>query len=113
MEKVVIFDNDCRLCLNVVSFIRKHNRRAPFHFVPQQSDEGRSLIRKLSVPPEDTNTVIYITNEKYSVRSSAVLRILKDMGGPWKLFYVFILVPAFIRDAVYRFVARHRRWFFR
>jgi predicted DCC family thiol-disulfide oxidoreductase YuxK len=112
MDKVIIFDSACRFCLSVVRFIRKHNRRAVFHFVPQQSDEGSLLIRELSVPEKDTNTVIYITGRSYLLRSSAVFSILRDMGFPWKLFYAFMLVPAFFRDSIYRFVARHRKWFF-
>jgi predicted DCC family thiol-disulfide oxidoreductase YuxK len=108
MDKVIIFDSDCSLCLSVVRFIRKHNRKTPFHFVPQQSDEGRALVQKLSVAPKDINTVIYITETGYLVRSTAVLHILKDMGAPWKYFYFLRLVPVFIRDAVYRVVARLR-----
>lgn len=108
MERVVIFDSDCKFCQNAVSFIRKNNKSGSFNFVPQQSDEGRSLINKFSIPPEDTNSVIHLTEERYVLRSTAVLHILKDMGGLWKCFYVFILVPSFIRDAVYRLVARYR-----
>ena len=34
------------------------------------------------------------------------------LGGFWKLLYVFIVIPAPIRDAVYDYVARNRyRWF--
>jgi predicted DCC family thiol-disulfide oxidoreductase YuxK len=40
------------------------------------------------------------------------LRLLKRLGLPWSLTWVFILVPRPLRDAVYRWIARNRyRWF--
>jgi predicted DCC family thiol-disulfide oxidoreductase YuxK len=46
------------------------------------------------------------------LRSGAALRIARQLAFPWPLFAVFLLVPAPVRDLVYRFVARHRfRWF--
>jgi predicted DCC family thiol-disulfide oxidoreductase YuxK len=45
-------------------------------------------------------------------RSTAALRMLKHLGGGWSLLYGLIIIPKFIRDAVYNFVARNRyRWF--
>ena len=109
MEKVIIYDGECNLCLNVVRFIRRHTTDGAFIFVPQQSPDGQSLIRKFLVPDRDTSSVIYITGGKYLLRSAAVLNIFRDMGGLWKLLYLFIIFPPFIRDAVYRLVARLRK----
>jgi predicted DCC family thiol-disulfide oxidoreductase YuxK len=64
------------------------------------------------VRPLDLGTVLYVRNGKVLERSTAVLHILKDLGGPWGLLYGFIIVPPFLRDAVYRWVARNRyAWF--
>jgi predicted DCC family thiol-disulfide oxidoreductase YuxK len=53
-----------------------------------------------------------LKKERVHVRSSAVLRIFGDVGIPWSLLMIFRLVPSFLRDAVYDWVARHRyRWF--
>jgi predicted DCC family thiol-disulfide oxidoreductase YuxK len=53
-----------------------------------------------------------IENDKAYSRSSAALRVLWNLGGAWKLLYAFRILPAFIRDGVYNWVARHRyRWF--
>jgi predicted DCC family thiol-disulfide oxidoreductase YuxK len=38
--------------------------------------------------------------------------MLKKMSGGWKLLYGFIVVPKFIRNAVYDWVARNRyKWY--
>jgi predicted DCC family thiol-disulfide oxidoreductase YuxK len=112
MGKVIIYDGDCSLCDNDVSFIRRHNRRGVFEFIPLQSDKGQSVISRLMVPEKDRNTVLFLTEKRYFIRSAAILHILREMGGPWRYLYGFIIVPSFIRDAVYRFVARHRKSFF-
>jgi predicted DCC family thiol-disulfide oxidoreductase YuxK len=80
-----------------------------FTLVPQQSDEGQMFIKKYSIPAKDTNSVIYITRGSYLLRSAAVLYILKDLGGLWRLLFAFIVLPAFLRDGVYRLVARLRK----
>jgi predicted DCC family thiol-disulfide oxidoreductase YuxK len=52
--------------------------------------------------------VVYIRGDEYFQKSTAALYILKDIGGLWKLMYVFIIVPKFLRDAVYDLIARSR-----
>ena len=38
--------------------------------------------------------------------------VFKELGGIWSLLYAFIILPAFIRNAVYGFIARRRyKWF--
>jgi predicted DCC family thiol-disulfide oxidoreductase YuxK len=56
----------------------------------------------------ESDTAVYIKNGRTSLRSSAVLHILKDLGGTWQILYVFIIVPPFIRDFFYRLIAHNR-----
>ena len=112
MRKTIIYDGECSLCLGVVRFIRRYGKKADFELIPQQSAEGASLTNKYLISSKDTNSVIYLSDGKYFLRSSAVLHILNDMGGWWSLFYVFILVPPFLRDALYRLIAKYRKFFF-
>ena len=58
------------------------------------------------------NTVILQEGNKIYVRSEAVLRILKHTGGIYRLCWLFMLVPRFLRDACYELIANHRyQWF--
>ena len=53
-----------------------------------------------------------IENGKFYEKSTAVLRIAKYLNGGYKGLYVFIIVPKFIRDWVYNFIAKNRyKWF--
>jgi len=42
------------------------------------------------------------------MHSTAALRILKKLGGIYSLTYIFVILPAFIRDLVYKTFAKNR-----
>jgi predicted DCC family thiol-disulfide oxidoreductase YuxK len=108
MEHIILFDGSCRFCSSIVRFIRRRDRYTIFRLVPFQSKEGKVLASASGLAEKDEDTVVYLRNGKYYYRSTAALEILKDLGGFWRIFYIFIVVPRFIRDTLYRFVARHR-----
>lgn len=54
------------------------------------------------------DSVIYLQNGRVLTESTAILSILTELGGMWRLFVLFKLVPPFIRNAMYRFCARRR-----
>jgi predicted DCC family thiol-disulfide oxidoreductase YuxK len=108
MERVIIYDGECSFCSAVVKFIRRRDSRRIFTFTPLLSEDGKRILRSAGLPVSENGTVVYKRDDLYYLRSSAVLHILRDLGGVWSIFFVLIVVPPFIRDAVYRFIARHR-----
>jgi predicted DCC family thiol-disulfide oxidoreductase YuxK len=105
---ILLFDGVCNLCNGLVKFIIKRDHRSRIRFAPLQSDAGKSLLVKSGLDHEEINTVVYLKGDKVFLRSSAVLQLLKDLGGGWKLFYGFILIPPVIRDFFYNLIARTR-----
>lgn len=108
MNATVLFDSSCNLCNGLVRFIKRRDKRKLFCFVSMQSEEGRKLLLSAYLPVNEMNTAVYITKGRIYLRSSAMLNILKDLGRGWKILYVFITVPPFIRDFAYKVVARNR-----
>lgn len=108
----ILFDGVCNLCNGFVQWIIARDPKAKFRFGALQSRAAQDLVAGQPVRPMDLGTVLYVRRGKVLERSSAVLHILKDLGGLWSLMYGFIIVPPFLRDAVYRWVARNRyKWF--
>ena len=107
-KPVVFFDGYCKLCSGWVRFLMKNNREEKFNFVALQSEEGQKTLKVLELSTDDLTTIIYRHNNTYYSHSSAVLEILHDLGGPWKPFYIFKLIPAFVRDYLYRSVSKSR-----
>ena len=102
---VLLFDGVCNLCDSLVGFVIRHDRSKKIVFSSLQSDTGKSLLAAYGLPAGYIKSVVYIKENKYFTRSSAVLNILKDLGGVWSLFYGFIIVPVFIRDFFYNAIA--------
>lgn len=107
MERIVLFDGVCNFCNGSVNFIIDHDREKRFKFAPLQSEIGQSLIAEHSIP-RDVDSVILVEDGKVYMHSTAGLRIAKGLGGIWSLAYVFIVVPAFIRDWAYKTFAKYR-----
>lgn len=111
-HSVILFDGICNLCNSFVQFVIRHDRKNTFRFAALQSDFAQDLLAKHAVFLEGINTVVLIENGTVYFKSTAALRILKRLNGGWKLAYIFIAVPTFIRDAVYHLVAKKRyKWF--
>lgn len=111
-KKIVLFDGVCNLCSGSVQFILKRDKKNQFLFGSLQGNYGQEMLRKYRLPANEFNSFMLIEEEKLYTKSSGALRMLKHLGGAWALLYVFIVVPKFIRDAVYNLVARNRyKWF--
>ena len=111
-ERIILFDGVCNLCNSSVQFVIKRDKEAKFKFASLQSSSGQALLQKFNLPLDQFNSFIYVHGDKVFLRSTGALKILKDLGGFWKLFYGFIIVPRFIRDFVYNYIAQNRYKFF-
>lgn len=109
---VILFDGVCNLCNSSVQFVIKHDSNGIFKFASLQSDAGEALLKKYNLPLNNFNSFLLIEDGKVYSRSSAALRVAKKLNGIIKILYGFIIVPKFIRDAVYNLVATNRyKWF--
>lgn len=111
-QHIVLFDGKCNLCNNSIRFISKRDKEDKFFYVSLQSDEGKSLLTKFNSTPEINNSIIYICRGKIFYKSTAVLKIMRELKGYWRFLYVFNIIPVFIRDFIYDIIARYRYKFF-
>lgn len=109
---VILFDGVCNFCNGAVNFVIKKDKRKTIRFAALQSDTGKALLQQFGLPQNDLRSFLLIENGQLYNRSTAVLRVCRHLKGLWPLCYGFIIVPAFIRNAVYDLVARNRyKWF--
>ena len=105
---IILFDGICNLCNGFVKFIIRYDQKEHFKMASLQSEIGQKLLSEYAINNTDNQSVVFITSNSVYLQSDAALNILKNLGYPWKLGFVLILIPRFIRDAVYRFIARNR-----
>ncbi len=109
---IILFDGVCNLCNGAVTFIIKRDPKNNFKFAALQSDIGKKLLAQHQIDPKMTDSIILVRGDYAFAKASAALRIAQKMSGAWPLLYGFIIVPKFISNLVYDFIARNRyKWF--
>ncbi|WP_040249151.1 thiol-disulfide oxidoreductase DCC family protein [Psychroserpens mesophilus] len=112
-KQLILFDGVCNLCNASVLYVIKHDKANRFMFAPLQSEVGKQIIQKFNVDPTKTDSILLYSEEKgLTVKSTAALHIAKHLSFPRSLMTVFFIVPTFIRNWVYDFVAKNRyKWY--
>lgn len=112
MDKIVLFDGICNLCHGFAQFLIRRDPGKKIKYVFLQSDAGKKYLQNFHLSRNELFFILFIDQNKYYIKSSAILRIIKQLHGFYSLLYVFILVPPVIRDFLYDVIAKNRyRWF--
>ncbi|GAB6844519.1 putative DCC family thiol-disulfide oxidoreductase YuxK [Methylorubrum rhodinum] len=105
---IILFDAQCVLCSANARFVLEHDRAARFRLASMQGAVGQSLYRRHGMDPNDPVSLLVVEGDRMRRDSDAVLRIYEGLGFPWRLAGLLRIVPAALRDPVYRLVARNR-----
>lgn len=109
---ILVFDAHCLLCSGWVQFLLRHDRQQIFRFASMQSDAGRHLLENAGIDATDPDTFILVDGVAVYSQSDGILRVLNALGWPWRIALISRIVPATLRDRLYRCLARNRyRWF--
>jgi predicted DCC family thiol-disulfide oxidoreductase YuxK len=95
-----------------VQFIIPRDPKKYYYFAALQSDAGQLLLEQNHLSTNKINTVILIRNGQLYTKSTAVLLLVRKLTGLWPLLSVFMIIPRFIRDPIYDWIAKNRyKWF--
>ena len=111
---LILFDGVCNLCNSSVLYVIKHDKTNKFLFAPLQSKIGKEIITEFHIDTDKTDSIILYNPETHRIvyKSSAALKVTKALGFPINLMGIFLIVPVFIRNWVYDFIAKHRyKWY--
>ncbi len=109
-QPVIFFDGYCNLCNKAVQWIINQDPRGIFLLAPLNSHYAKEVIPETI--QQNIDSLILVHNDEVFVKSTAVLKIAKILGGSLKLIFPLILIPPFIRDLFYDVIARYRyQWF--
>ncbi len=109
---ILLFDGVCNLCNSAVRFVIKNDHQKRFRFASLQSDAGKRLLQSVGLPENHIHSIVYITGNNVYIKSDAALKAACQLKPPVKLLVILLIVPKFIRDAMYNWVAKNRyRWF--
>ncbi len=111
MKGIVLFDGECNFCDKSVQFIIKRDPKGYYNFASLQSTLGQDLLKKYNLDSNMDSFVLIEHNKAYE-KSTAALRITKNLSWCWKFLYPLILVPVPLRNWLYGMIAKNRyKWF--
>jgi len=104
---IIFFDGVCNLCNNSVQFIIKRDKKNKFKFASLQSSFAKNNLSK-HIDVDKLESIVLLNEDKLYSKSTAALLIARELSGMWPMFYVFIIIPSFIRDWFYNVIAKNR-----
>lgn len=108
-QPILLVDGECGFCNKSVQFLLRHEKKNKvLHFATLNSPEGKMLQNYFEMDP-NLDSIILIRGHEVYIKSCAALRLGRYMSGLWPLIEVFVIIPPFIRNAVYSLIAKHRQ----
>ena len=124
VHRIVAFDGLCNLCNSTVNWLIDHDPKQQFKFIALQDiarlktgnteqQEAYALLKnELIDASSDLSSVLLIENGQLYKKSTAVLRICRQLSGLYPVLHTYIIIPRALRDLVYDLIAHNRyKWF--
>lgn len=109
---VMLFDGVCNLCTGWVRFAIARDPAGRLRFAAVQSPVGQAFLARQGLPLDVYETFYFVEDGLVYEKSTAWLRMLRYLNWPWLWSWVFTVVPVWLRDPIYSFIASNRyRWF--
>lgn len=116
---VLFFDGECGLCNRIVRLLLRVDRRGVLHYAPLQGPTAQAYLRRHGLPTEDFDTITFVpewaraAEPEFRVRTAGIVGALRALGGVAGFCGAMLaVIPAAIRDAGYKLIARWRYRFF-
>ncbi len=107
-KPILLFDGVCNFCNSSVNFIVDRNSKKNILFSSLQSQTGQQLLEKFNLPKDNFNSLVLVDGDNYYTKSTAALKIAEYLDGNWKFLSILKIIPKFIRDFGYDFIAKNR-----
>ena len=108
IQRLILFDGICNLCNGFMVFVSQRDPKSKFTLAWIQSEPGKRILKELNMPTEEYDTIVYLENGIASFKSTAFLKIVRQLKFPWPLLWLGVIIPRFLRNWIYDLVARNR-----
>lgn len=106
---ILIYDGHCGLCHRAVRYILNRDRQKRFRFAANSSQAGRRLLVEVGLDPDQPpESMVVVVGHRHAMHSDAALEIANQLGGIHRLAVAGWIIPKFVRDGLYKFIAANR-----
>lgn len=108
---LVFYDGECGLCQKSVQWLLDHDGAGRLRFAPLQGSTAADALGERA-ELAGVDSIVFLEQERLYLRSRAVFQIASYLDPGWRWLRHFRILPAFLTDLGYRFVAkiRYRVW---
>jgi predicted DCC family thiol-disulfide oxidoreductase YuxK len=110
---LLMYDGTCGLCNACVRLLLRIDGRGKLRFTPLQGTTAQAILRERGLPTEDFDSLIFVPDfprkdGPHHLRTEGVLRVFEELGGVWRVVSWLRVLPGWLRDPLYKIVARLR-----
>lgn len=111
---VLLYDGECGLCNRVVRSLLKADGGGKLNFAPLQSEPAQNYLRSHGLPVRDFDSMVFVPDwnrpelNEYQLRTDGALAACAIVGGGWGKLASLRILPRWLRDSVYKVVAKTR-----
>lgn len=107
---IIFFDSECMLCNASVQWILKHEKTHELMFAPLHGVTFNELPIEREFLPD---SILVWKDNALHMKTQAIMQVMHGMGGMWKILSALMrMIPLFIANPMYDFIARKRYgWF--
>lgn len=107
---IIIYDGDCGLCSETLQWILVKDKKDVFRYTTMNSSVALQLLKQFNLSQNLLNSIIVINRQNYYLKSNAIIVLLLNLDWKYQILaFVIKLIPQFISNALYDFIAKHRR----
>lgn len=108
---LIFYDTDCDFCYRSVLHLIKLDKNKELLFAPLEGETAKEVFTGPNVRYRHENSIVLFENFRSDsrdiyIRSQAIFRIYWLLGSKWIGWLSFL--PAWLCDAVYNSIAKHR-----
>ena len=111
-KQIIFYDSVCNMCNGFVNTVIKLDKKNRLFFSPLNGESAKNLLKDQGEKINNIDSVIFYNNEKISIKSEAVIDIIKSLGSFYIIVSIIKIIPSFVLDGLYDLVAKNRySWF--
>ena len=113
-QPVLLYDGECGLCNRLVRLLLRSDKTGRLHYAPLQSEPAQKYLRAQGLPTKDFDSLVFVPDWNdpqpgiARLRTDGALSAAAEVGGIWRVVSWLRILPAWLRDPVYKLIARSR-----